>query len=666
VDWYPWGPEAFERAKREDRPVLLSVGYSACHWCHVMERECFEDPGIAGLMNARFVNVKVDREERPDVDQVYMTAVQALTGRGGWPMTVFLTPDGKPFYAGTYFPPADRHQMPGFPRVLQSVADAYHGRREEITKTAAALVAEIAAMTRPEPTTGVVAEAALDAALADLERRYDAEWGGFGGAPKFPPSMTLELLLRLAARGGEARDRTLGMATHTLEMMARGGMYDQLGGGFHRYSTDERWLVPHFEKMLYDNALLARAYVLAYQATRNVLFEVVATETLEYVRREMTSPEGAFYSAQDADSEGEEGKFFAWDYDEILDLLGDEDGRRFAAAFAATETGNFEGKNVLWLPRPLATVAKELGVATEQVGEAVARGRRVLFEAREKRVKPMRDEKAVTSWNGLMLRAFATAASVLGRDDYLEVARRNATFLLTELRANGRLLRTWKDGRAKGDAFLEDYANVIDGLLALHEASLEPTWLEEALKLAAVMLDEFWDKEVGAFYDAGLKHERLVARPRHVFDNATPAGSSVAADVALRLARMTGAEALRACAEMAVASTGKYLARYPSGFGRLLGVVDALLQPGREVVIVGGRDHPAVVAFREAVFHRYRPDLLVAGGPEAGLAALADKVPLFAGRTLREGQPAAYLCTGMACALPTSDPAELVRQLGEG
>ncbi len=675
VDWYPWGPEAFERAKRDDKPILLSVGYSACHWCHVMAHESFEDNFIAAVMNKNFVNVKVDREERPDVDHVYMTATQALTGRGGWPMTVFLTPDGKPFYAGTYFPPEDRGQMPGFPRVLHSVAEAYQNQRAEIVKTSTALTAEIGQMTRPAPAEGLVAEATLDAALADFEKRYDQRWGGFGGAPKFPPAMGIELLLRLAARRspyelgrvegavGSPAERALGMATHTLEMMARGGMYDQLGGGFHRYSVDEQWLVPHFEKMLYDNALLARTYVLAFQATRNVLFEVVATETLEYVRREMTSPEGAFYSAQDADSEGEEGKFFAWTRAEIVALLGEQDARLFCGAFAITDTGNFEGKSVLWLPRPLAEVARELNVAVESVGTAVARGRRVLFEAREKRVKPARDEKAVTSWNGMMLRAFATAASVLGREDLLEVARRNATFLLSELRVGGRLLHTWTGGNAKGDAFLDDYANVIDGLLALHEASLEPKWLEEALKLTAVMLDEFWDKEVGAFYDTGLKHERLVARPRDVFDNATPAGNSVGADVAARLARLTGAEALRACAEMAVRSTGQYVARYPSGFGRLLSVVDALLLPGREVVLVGELDEPAMAAFREAVSHRYRPDLLVTGGPEAAIAALADKVPLFAGRTRIEGGPAAYLCAGMACQLPTGNPAELVRQL---
>ena len=665
VDWYPWGPAAFERARREDKPILLSVGYSACHWCHVMAHESFEDEAIAGLMNALFVNVKVDREERPDVDHIYMMATQALTGRGGWPMTVFLTPDGKPFYAGTYFPPADRHQMPGFPRVLQSIAEAYRGRKEELAKAGAALVEEIGRLTRPAPAEGVIAEATLDAALADFEARYDRQFGGFGGAPKFPPAMALELLLRLQARrGSEAGAKALEMATHTLEMMARGGLYDQLGGGFHRYSVDEEWLVPHFEKMLYDNALLARVYVLAFQATRNVLFEVVATETLEYVRREMTAPGGAFYAAQDADSEGEEGKYFAWTRAEIGQLLGEADARLFCAAFAVTDTGNFEGKSVLWLPRPLPLVARELGVAVESVGTAVARGRRVLFEARERRVKPGRDEKAIASWNGLMLRAFATAAGVLGRDDFLEVARRNAAFLLTEMRAGGRLLHSWKDGKAKGDAFLEDYANVIDGLLALHEASLEPRWLEEALELAALMLDEFWDKDAGTFFDTGLRHERLVARPRDVFDNATPAGNSVAADVALRLGRLTGAAALRTCAELAVTSAGQHLARYPGGFGRLLAVVDALVGPSREVVLVGARDEPAVRAFREAVMHRYRPDVLLAGGPEAALAALADRVPLFVGRTRREGEAAAYVCVGMACRLPTVSPTELVRQLG--
>jgi uncharacterized protein YyaL (SSP411 family) len=664
VDWYPWGPEAFAKARAEGKPLLLSVGYAACHWCHVMERESFEDEAIATIMNALFVNVKVDREERPDVDAIYMTAVQALTGHGGWPMTVFLTPEGKPFYGGTYFPPEERHGMPAFPRVLDSVARAYHEQPEKVAQTGLELVGRIAAVQDMPAAPDLLGEETLDAAQEAFKRMYDVRHGGFGDRPKFPAPMAIELWLRAWHRKGD--EGALAMAEHTLEMMARGGMYDHLGGGFHRYSVDERWLVPHFEKMLYDNALLGRAYLLAYQATRKVLYEVVATEILDYVVREMTGPEGGFYATQDADSEGEEGKFFAWSHAEVLEVLGPEDGRLFAAVFDVTPEGNFEGQNVLNLPRGMNEVAKAEGVHVDHLTDAVSRGRQALFRHREARVKPNRDEKAIASWNGLMLKTFALAADVLGRPDYLAVAERNADFLLTTLRVDGRLRRTYKDGRARLDAYLEDYANVIDGLLALYEASLTPRWLDEALALARVLVDEFWDADTERFYDTGHRHETLVTRPRDLFDNATPAGNSVTADVLARLGVLTGDATFKARAAAALAGAGAVMRKYPAGAARALLALDFHLARIHEVVLVGEPDAEGMLAFRNGLGYRYRPYVVLAGGEERAVVELSKRVPLLVGRGQREGRPTAYVCHGFTCQAPTTQPAELLRQLDRG
>ncbi|HET9713335.1 MAG TPA: thioredoxin domain-containing protein, partial [Pyrinomonadaceae bacterium] len=455
VDWYPWSEEAFEKARAENKPVLLSIGYSACHWCHVMAHESFENEEIAKLMNENFVNIKVDREERPDLDQIYMNAVQMMTHHGGWPMTVFLTPDGVPFYGGTYFPPQDRYNMPGFPRVLIGVAEAYRDRQDDIRETGTSLVNELRRLSETSASDQPIEKELLDAAYAGMVRNYDSVNGGFGGAPKFPPAMTLEFLLRTYARTGN--HDALEIVTHTVRKMANGGIYDQLGGGFHRYSTDSRWLVPHFEKMLYDNALLSRLYLHYFQVSQDPLAKETVEGILDYVLREMTDPAGGFYSTQDADSEGHEGKFFVWDINEIREVLGERDAALFSGYYNITESGNFEGKNIPNVTYSVEVIAEEHGVSVSELQESLKESRRKLFELRETRIKPGRDEKILTAWNGLMMASFAEAGVILNRPDYTDAARRNAEFMIFNLLKDGALLRTWKDGVAKFNAYLEDY-----------------------------------------------------------------------------------------------------------------------------------------------------------------------------------------------------------------
>ena len=533
VDWYPWGEEALEKARAEDKPILLSVGYSACHWCHVMERESFEDEATAEIMNKYFVNIKVDREERPDVDSIYMSAVQAMTRHGGWPMTVFMTPDGAPFYGGTYFPPVPSRGMPSFKQVLLSLADAYANRREEVLASAENVreflkESSTASIPRSEVSEGLLAHGA-NALAGQIDNRF----GGFDGAPKFPQAMNLEVLLRHHKRTGDRA--ALSGVELTLRQMANGGIYDQLGGGFARYSVDEYWLVPHFEKMLYDNALLARLYLEAYEATGDGFYRRIAEETLDYVMRDMRSPEGGFYSAEDADSEGVEGKFYVWTPEEIEATLEPEDAKLAERYWDVTERGNFEGKNILNVPRPPEAVADEFGLSTEELWQRILLIRERLFTEREKRVRPGRDEKVLAAWNGLMLRAFALAAGATGREEYLRVAKENAVFLLEKLVVDGRLRRSYKDGQARLNGYLEDYACVADGLVELYEATFETRWLREAASLADAILGLFWEEAEGAFYDTAADHEELVTRPRDVYDNASPSGNSVAVDVLLRL-----------------------------------------------------------------------------------------------------------------------------------
>jgi uncharacterized protein YyaL (SSP411 family) len=643
VDWYPWGPEALARARTEHKPILLSIGYSACHWCHVMARESFEDPQTAALMNRDFVSIKVDREERPDLDQVYMRAVQAMTGSGGWPMTVFLLPDGTPFFAGTYFPPSDRFGMPSFPRVLAAIADAFAKRPADVEETAAQ-VREF--LNRPSVplAVGALTPALLDEGAAGLARDLDAVHGGFGGAPKFPQPMLVEVLLRHHVRTGQPA--ALDMALQTLRAMAAGGIHDQLGGGFHRYAVDDHWLVPHFEKMLYDNALLARAYLDAWQLTRNPAFRRVAEDTVAFVLREMTSPEGGFYSSLDADSEGEEGRFYLWTPQELEAVLGADQAGVLAAAFDVTLAGNFEGRNIL---HPVAAGATEI--------LDTARDR--LMAARAQRVRPHRDEKVIAGWNGLMLHAVADAGRVLDRPDLTTAAQANADFLLSRMRHDGRMRRSYKDGRAPLAGYLEDQAAVADGLLALYEATFDPRWLDEVRGLVGDMVNAFLDQTKGAFFDTAQDQERLVARPQDVTDNAIPSGTSLAVDVLLRAGMLLGEASWVDIARATLERLAPTAAKAPLAFGRLLEALDFHLGRTVELAIIGVPSDPQTRRFLEVIRERFLPNRLVAvAPPDNGLA-----IPLLADRRALDGKATAYLCEGFVCQAPTTDPAQLARQL---
>ena len=661
VDWYPWGVEALQKAKDEDKPIMLSIGYSACHWCHVMEHESFEDPETAKVMNALFVSIKVDREERPDLDSIYMKAVQAMTGRGGWPMTVFLTPDGRPFYGGTYFPNEDRHGMPSFTRVLLAVADSYQSKRDEVLQSAGQLLSQLQSgpVQRGEE---MLAAGILQTACQRIGAGFDRQHGGFGSAPKFPQPMVLDFLMRCSRRFHDPEP--LHMAELTLTRMARGGMYDQVGGGFHRYSTDARWLVPHFEKMLYDNALLSRSYLHAYQLTSKPLYRRIAEETLDYVLREMTDPGGGFYSTQDADSEGVEGKFFVWTPREVLEVLGDAEGGLFNRYFGVTAGGNFEGHNILHIPVEPAQVAQELGLGEGELEVAIQEGRRKLYPARERRVHPGRDEKVLTAWNGLMLRSFAEGAAVLGRGDYLSAAISNAEFVLERLRRDGRVLRSYKGGDARLLGFLEDYSMLMDGLIALYEATFDLRWLDEARALADSMVDLFWEETEGVFYDTGRDHERLIVRPRDSFDNAMPSGGSVAADVLLRLGVLTGEPEYGRKAARALRAVAPLLSQYASGFGHWLGSLDFHLSTPQEVAVVGPPSDPRARALLDVVFGSYLPNKVVAGWDPAAGPEGARGLPMLEGRSTVDGRPTAYVCEHYACQLPVTDPQALASQLG--
>ncbi|MCM3873357.1 MAG: thioredoxin domain-containing protein [Pyrinomonadaceae bacterium] len=662
VDWYPWGDDAFAAARNENKPILLSIGYSACHWCHVMEHESFENEDIASLMNENFVSIKVDREERPDLDQIYMNAVQMMTHHGGWPMTVFLTPEGVPFYGGTYFPPEDRYNMPGFPRVLISMAEAYRDRPDDIQQTGASILAELNRLSLARESNEPLTQKLLAQAFKGIVKTYDPANGGFGGAPKFPPAMTLEFLLRVHHNTGS--QEALDVVTNTCRKMADGGIYDQLGGGFHRYSTDARWLVPHFEKMLYDNALLCRLYLHYYQLTHDESARRTAEGILDYVVREMTDANGGFYSTQDADSEGEEGKFFVWSPDEIASVLDVEGAALFSAYYDVTQGGNFEGKNILNVTRPLEDVAAKAKVTLEHLQQSLEGSRGKLFELRENRVKPDRDEKILTAWNGMMLASFAEAAAILDRVDYLEIAKRNARFLLDNLLRDDLLLRTYKDGAAKLNAYLEDYAFLGDGLLTLYEATGELEWFEATLSLTNRMIEEFWDEEDGGFFFTGKSHENLIVRSKDYFDNATPSGNSVAADVMLRLAALTDNNDYRRRAVTILRLIADSLRRYPSGFGRALCALDFHLGTPREIAIVGDHDAMQTRLLRSAVWHSYVPNKVVAqtvpGDDES-----AQLIPLLRDRRLVDNMPTAYVCEHFTCSEPVTDPEKLAVQLAQ-
>ncbi len=671
VDWYPFGEEALMRSKAEEKPIFLSIGYSACHWCHVMERESFENPSIAAVLNRDFVCVKVDREERPDLDEIYMAAVVAMTGAGGWPMSLFLTPDLEPFYGGTYYPPEDWYGRPGFLRVLGMVTEAWTGRRDAVLTGAAELAAHVRERLGSGPLSGPASQpldaTLLDGAVRALARSYDSADGGWGSAPKFPSSGSIELLLRHTWRTGDAP--SLRMAVHTLNQMARGGMYDQLGGGFHRYSTDGEWLVPHFEKMLYDNAQLAVAYLEAAQLTGSTLYRRVAAETLDYVLRDLTGPQGEFLSSEDADSEGEEGRFYVWTHAEILDALGAEEGSRFARTYGVKEGGNFSshepyhaGQSILHLPKPLETVATELGMDTGDLETRLAAGRARLFTLRSARVRPGLDDKAVAAWNGLMISACCRGAQVLDAPQYADAAVRAGRFLIGEMFGDGVLLRSWRAGRGAGPGYLDDYADVANGFIDLYETSFDPAWLREAERFMELLLVEFHDPEGPALFHTSARHEGIIARSRPVQDGSEPSGNSMAAQALLRLSRHLDRSDWRDRAMAILGSQSGLLTAAPQGFLKMLNAVDLALADPVELVIAPGDDAPQTEqAFLHVIHHHFLPHRSLARTLDPGERPA--NLPLTQSRGPVDNATAVYLCRGSVCEAPITSPEELANRL---
>jgi hypothetical protein len=660
VDWQPWGEAALARAKAEDKPIFLSIGYSACHWCHVMEHESFENPEIAALMNKWFVNIKVDREERPDLDEIYMTAVQRMTGSGGWPMSVWLTPDLQPFFGGTYFPPEDRYGRAGFPRVLEHVHKLWTERRADVEGAAKEMTEDLRRLLAPEAKPGDPQLAWCDQAVRGSLSRFDAEHGGFGHpphfAPKFPHASEIALLLRHHARTGDPE--SLRAAEITLEKMARGGLYDQLGGGFHRYSTDRQWLVPHFEKMLYDNALLARVYAEAFQLTRKPLYATVVRETLDYLLREMQHPDGGLYSTTDADSEGVEGKFFVWSKSEVDALLGG-DAALACARWGITEGGNWEHTNVLWAAKTHAELAAQFALEEKVVADRLARARTALLARRSQRVPPGTDDKVLTAWNGMAIAALAIGHQVFDEPRWLEGARRAAEFVLRDLRADGRLLRTWRDGRAQLAGYLEDYGFLADGLLCLFEADFDPRWLRHARELLTEMRTHFEDDAQGSFFFTADDHEELLARSKSISESSTPSGVAVATLALLRAALLCGDRDFEASAERALRAHHAELARMPLISPSLLLALELHLGDPKELVIVGAPGDAAVRAFLARARLAFPPHHAVTLLHDGNRSALLELAPIVEGKELVGGKPAAYLCRRGVCEAPVTDPARL-------
>ncbi len=662
VDWFPWGKEALELSKREQKPILLSIGYSACHWCHVMERESFENEEIAAIMNELFVNIKVDREERPDLDEIYMNAVQAMTRHGGWPMTVFLTPDLKPFYGGTYYPPEDRYGRPGFPKVMEAVAEAFNEKNAQVLEQADQITTQLSQMSNlVDPHEHELTEELMTQAFNHYRTQFDAQYGGFGNAPKFPPSMGLPFLLRYWHHSGNVN--ALEMVEITLQKMARGGLYDQLGGGFHRYSTDAHWLVPHFEKMLYDNAQLVVAYFEAYQATQNTFYRDIGTETLDYVLREMYDAEnGGFYSTQDADSEGVEGKFFVWEPYDVEDIIGEKNAEIFCEYYDITPQGNFEGENILHVQTTSDIFARKIGMDADELEALLAEGRQKLFDEREKRIKPGLDDKILTSWNGIMIRGMAMGYQLTGKPEYLSACEKSAEFVLTTLsQDNGLLLRTYRAGKSHLNAYLEDYSYFIAGLIALYEASFEPRWLTEAERLAHLMIEQFGDEAGDGFFFTGKAHETLIVQSKSAYDGATPSGASMAIHSLFRLAKHLDNTGFH---DKAVETLKLYFHQMevmPTGSGQLLCELAFMLSTPKEIAIIGVKGDTTSEAMLKALHGMYFPNKIVAMTESVEGSTL----PLLANKSQIDNNTTAYVCEDYVCQAPTTDVDMFLQMLQE-
>ncbi len=661
VDWHPWGDVALQKARELEKPIFLSIGYSACHWCHVMERESFENLETAALMNQYFICIKVDREERPDLDEIYMSAVQAMTGSGGWPMSVFLTPDLKPFFGGTYFPPRDMQGRPGFPGLLKSVGEFYTAHRQEINQSAEQLTQRIKEMMATPKSDAKVDYSTIEHCVKELSARFDPAYGGFGPAPKFPHSMDIALLLRYVKKTGD--EKVLQMAEFSLEKMARGGMYDQIGGGFHRYSTDAQWLIPHFEKMLYDNALLAKTYTEAYQFTKNPFYKKIVQDTLDYVLREMTSPEGGFYSAQDADSEGREGIFFSWTPEQITGVVGEENAPIVMRYFGFQKGGNFEeGTSVLHRPEDAAIIEKAFGISSEQLLQIIDEAKKKLFHEREKRIKPGRDEKILTDWNGLMISAMAFAGNALAEPKYIDAASNASRFISRNLSNESGLYHTYKDGRAHINGFLSDYSFMIHGLLDTYEASRNPELLKQSIDLSRVMITRFWDDEQGAFFFTSNNHEKLIARSKNPMDNAIPSGNSIAILCLLRISEMTGDAGFREKAHQSLAFFSTSLSRMPSVFTQMLAALDFHLGAPQEIVLAG-KDDVSLTEMQHSIFADFYPNKVVLYSHPAVAEKLTSLAQVVEGKTQLNGSSTAYVCQDFSCRQPVSSITELKEQL---
>ncbi len=672
VDWYPWGEEAFAKSRDEGKPIFLSIGYSSCHWCHVMERESFENEEIAAYLNEHFISIKVDREEHPEVDDIYMAAVVAQTGSGGWPMSVFLNSDLKPFYGGTYFPPEDAFQRPGFKSLLKQIANVWKEEPDKVAEIATQLTSAINDRLTRQMGGGALTKDLVSGGVKQLGGSFDPTYGGFSPAPKFPSSPSIAILLREHARTGDAP--LLNMATVTLDRMALGGMYDHLGGGFARYSVDEKWLVPHFEKMLYDNAQLAQAYLEAYQVTKSPFYKRVAEETFEYVLRDMRDERGGFYTAENADSEGEEGKFYIWTRDEILEHLGGEDGAFFADYYRVEDDGNFDsrehyhaGQNILHLDKPLEATAEEQGTTAAELGERVEALKDKLLAVRGTRVRPSRDDKVLASENALMISAFAKGYQVLGDDRYRDAAAEAARFIVTELKDGDALLRRYRNGVSGIPAILDDYAYMVVALIDVYETTFDPQWLAEARALTDGMLKRFWDGETNGFYFTSEDHENLIVRARSAQDGPTPSGNSMAALGMLRLAKLIDHADYNDKANAVMEAHYEYLALAPAGYLNMLGAVDFFLYPPKEVAIVGTPGSDGVNALLSALHGDFVPNKVVAFiDPSSDDAeSIGEQIPLLMHKTLIKGQAAAYVCKNFACKLPVTTPEAFLEQLGD-